>query len=346
MERLPFQHQALIYEGADDYLGGTMPFLRAALEAGKPTMVAVGQVQAELLLAELGGDAARIRFVDMWEAGRNPAAIIPLWREFVDEYQGREVCGIGEPVWADRSPAALEECHRHEALLNVAFASPPAWQLLCPYDACSLDQETIAKVAYSHRQIHWRGGVEESPAFEADPDCIAGELPPPPAPADMLTFGLGELGVVRRLVVAEAERAGIGRSGVADLVTAASELAANSVIHGGGSGTLRMWRGDGSLLVEIEDDGRIEDPLVGRLRPTVSQEGGRGLWIANQLCDLVQIRSGAAGTKVRLHVPAPGVTDYDQTDAALQNQSPGSAARLARRPDRGRAGPCGYRSTR
>ena len=29
--------------------------------------------------------------------------------------------------------------------------------------------------------------------------------------------------------------------------------------------------------------------------------GGRGVWLANQLCDLVQIRSGAAGTVVRLH---------------------------------------------
>jgi anti-sigma regulatory factor (Ser/Thr protein kinase) len=94
------------------------------------------------------------------------------------------------------------------------------------------------------------------------------------------------------------------RHGVADLITAASELAANSVMHGGGSGTLRLWRENGSLLAEVEDRGRIEEPLVGRLRPGLAQEGGRGLWLANQLCDLVQIRSGAAGTTVRLHAAA------------------------------------------
>jgi anti-sigma regulatory factor (Ser/Thr protein kinase) len=33
-----------------------------------------------------------------------------------------------------------------------------------------------------------------------------------------------------------------------------------------------------------------------------SQEGGRGLWMANQVCDLVRIRSGATGTAIRLHM--------------------------------------------
>ena len=43
-----------------------------------------------------------------------------------------------------------------------------------------------------------------------------------------------------------------------------------------------------------------EGPLAGRLRPPPTQEGGRGLWLANQLCDLVQIRSRPGRTTVRL----------------------------------------------
>ena len=116
---------------------------------------------------------------------------------------------------------------------------------------------------------------------------------------------LGELGEVRRRVAATAERAGMEATEVADLVTATSELAANSVMHGGGSGTLRLWREDQRLLAEVEDGGQIKEPLVGRIRPGVDQEGGRGLWLANQLCDLVQIRSGETGTTVRLHLLAP-----------------------------------------
>ena len=68
---------------------------------------------------------------------------------------------------------------------------------------------------------------------------------------------------------------------------------------------LRVWAEDGSLVCEVTDEGVIADPLVGRRRPVLDRAGGRGLWIANQLCDLVQVRSGAAGTTVRLHARLP-----------------------------------------
>lgn len=303
MNQLGFQHEALIYEGDDDYLAGTVPFLRAALEAGEPTLVAVGPAQTALLEGELGKDADGVQFADIQALGRNPASIIPLWRGFVDENGGRSVRGVGEPVWAGHSPAALEECQRHESLLNVAFAPATPWSLLCPYDAGSLTEDVLEKVAFSHRHVCHEGHCEESASFEPEPNCFAGELSPPLRP-EIFAFGLRELSEVRRRVMVAAERAGMDPHGVADFVIAASELAANSVMHGGGGGTLRLWGENGSLLAEIEDRGQIKEPLVGRLRPGLAQEGGRGLWLANQLCDLVQIRSDATGTTVRLHIAA------------------------------------------
>lgn len=305
MEHAGFQHQALIYEGADEYLAGTIPFLRAALDADEPALVAVRRGQAELLEGELGREAGRVRFLPIEEAGRNPALIVSLWRDFVDESGGRAVRGISEPVWPERSAAALDECHRHEALLNRAFAPAPAWSLLCPYDARALADDELEIAARTHELISREGRTETSAAFDPAPDCLAGGLPPPAARPDIFSFGLEELAGVRRRVAAAGEGAGLGPRGIADLVTAVSELAANSVMHGGGTGTLRLWGEDGSLLAEVEDAGRIEEPLVGRLRPGITQEGGRGLWLANQLCDLVQIRSGGSGTVVRLHVTAP-----------------------------------------
>lgn len=300
MEHAGFQHRALIYGGADEYLAGTIPFLKAALKAGQPVLVAVGREQTKWLEAELGRDCEAVRFLPMEEVGRNPASIIPLWRDFVDEYAGQPVRGIGEPIWAARSPAALEECHRHEALLNVAFAEDHDFALLCPYDAASLPSHVLERMAVAHRHV----GREGSPGFDPGLDCLAGTLPPPATAPETYAFGLEGLGEVRSRVTRAAERAGIGSRGVADLVTAASELAANSVMHGGGTGTLRLWRDGETLLTEVEDSGRIEDPLVGRRRPDVTQEGGRGLWLANQLCELVQIRSDKRRTVVRLHFPA------------------------------------------
>jgi MEDS: MEthanogen/methylotroph, DcmR Sensory domain len=110
MKHPGFQHEALIYAGADEYLAGTIPFLRAGFEAGQPVLVAAGLEQTEILKGALGTDAGLVRFLDMREVGRNPAAIIPVWREFVEESGGRPVRGIGEPVWAARSPSRPSVC--------------------------------------------------------------------------------------------------------------------------------------------------------------------------------------------------------------------------------------------
>lgn len=304
MEQRGFQHRALIYAGADEYLAGTMPFVHEALIAGEPLLIAVAEDKSALIADELGPDADRALFLDMQKVGHNPASIIPLWRDFVDDHEGMPVRGIGEPAWVARSRAALQECHCHEGLLNVAFAPTSEWSLLCPYDAEALSDEVLERVHLSHTHVLHQGRTEQSVRFEAEPDCLEGELPPPRSRPEVLAFGIAELGEVRDRVARAAESAGLDPRGVADLVTAASELAANSVMHGGGSGTLRLWCEGDHLLAEVEDHGLIDEPLVGRLRPTISQEGGRGLWLANQLCDLVQIRSGERGTKVRLHILA------------------------------------------
>ncbi|MEO8290742.1 MAG: hypothetical protein ABI649_07070 [Gaiellaceae bacterium] len=50
------------------------------------------------------------------------------------------------------------------------------------------------------------------------------------------------------------------------------------------------------------DAGRIEEPLAGRERPLLDQPSGRGLWLANQLCDLVQMRAFENGGTVRIYM--------------------------------------------
>ena len=75
--------------------------------------------------------------------------------------------------------------------------------------------------------------------------------------------------------------------------------------HGGGTGLLRTWNGGVGVTCEIRDAGVITEPLAGRLRPRDAAGGGNGMWLANQLCDLVQVRSSQAGTIVRLLVRAP-----------------------------------------
>jgi anti-sigma regulatory factor (Ser/Thr protein kinase) len=300
MERPEFKHEALIYGDSDEFLAATIPFLRGAIEADEPALVAVSRANTTLLEGELGEDASAVRFADMEALGRNPARIIPFWRECVDEHRGRSLRGIGEPVWPGREPAEIDECQRHESLLDAAFSPSPAWSLLCPYDGRALADGVLDRVARSHRAVASAGVSAPSTGYVAESDPFAGTLSDHPAGAEGFEFDRNGLSDVRRSVKWAAEDAGFPLLACADLVVAASELAANSVAHGGGTGTLHIWLEPGHLVVELEDAGTIEEPLAGRLRPEPTQEGGRGLWLANQLCDLVQIRSGSSGTRIRL----------------------------------------------
>ena len=298
-----FRHEALIYGDTDEFLDRALPFLSAGLEAGEPVLVAVSDRNVGLLGKELGSGAAGIRFAAIEELARNPARIIPFWRDFLEEHEGRPVRGLEEPIWPGRSEVEVDECERHESLLNVAFSAEAPLALLCSYDASTLPAEVLVGVASCHSAtFEGRSGVRRRAAPRAAADQYAGRLADPPAATPSFEFDRAGLSGVRRRIEAAGEAAGLDQRAGTDLVLAAGELAANSIAHGGGSGTMRTWREDDRLIVDFEDAGWISEPLVGRLRPTVTQEGGRGLWLANQLCDLVQIRSSAAGTAVRLQV--------------------------------------------
>jgi anti-sigma regulatory factor (Ser/Thr protein kinase) len=304
-----FRHEALLYDGDAGFLDGTVPFLREAVAAGEPTLVVVGAAKLDRLRRELGGDADRVLFADMAQVGANPARIIPAWRQFVAENAGRDrpVRGIGEPIWRGRSPVELVECQRHEQLLNVAFAGAPAWWLLCPYDVAALDRAVIEEACRSHPWVTsagTRGASASYRGLEAEARPFDAPLPQPPGSPAVHSFGAvaGNLAGLRRFVAEQAAAAGLGEAQRGELVLAVHEVAVNSLRHGGGRGELRVWQDGDVLVCEVRDQGRLDDPLAGRRSPTPQQHGGRGLWLANQLCDLVQLRSSADGTVARLHL--------------------------------------------
>jgi anti-sigma regulatory factor (Ser/Thr protein kinase) len=300
----PFRHEAFFYAGETQFLDGIAAFVRGGVEAREPVLVVVSARKIDLLRDRLGPEAAEVRFADMNAVGLNPARIIPAWAEFVDECGDGPMRGVGEPISAQRGPAELVECQRHESLINVAFAQHSGFTLLCPYDTTALGPDVLAEARHSHPFIEQDGAQSSSPGYpgvEAMADPFSGPLPDPPDSSISLVFRAGSLQGLRALVCREATRAGLGEARAADVVVAVNEVASNSLCHAGGWGELRIWDAADALVCEVTDDGRIEDPLVGRVRPAVGSQGGRGLWIANRVCELVQIRSAATGTTVRMH---------------------------------------------
>jgi len=133
-------------------------------------------------------------------------------------------------------------------------------------------------------------------------DRLHAVFPPPPPRAERIEFGLADLHDVRTLVAIVASERGLPPRRASDLVTAASELAVNSILHGGGLGLATAWGEEGAVLVEVADAGTIEDPTVGQVCPDPTAEHGRGLYIATRLCDEMAIDSGPSGTRVRLRM--------------------------------------------
>jgi len=300
-----YQHEAFIYRGDDDFLAVTAPFVLDAVALGQPVLVAVTLPRLVQLQATVGPDAPGVTYVDMAELGANPARIIPAWRTFVDEQgrDGRPVRGIGEPVWAGRRATEIAECQLHEALLNLAVEpDTPLW-LLCPYDADALPVPVLEEAARSHPSLregdHYRGSTSYGGLHHVD-TLFGGRLPDPPEGTPATAFRRDDVADIRRRVSRFATGCGLSADRATDLVLAAAEVATNSVRHGGGRGVLRMWPQGDAVVCEFTDRGHIADPLAGRRIPSLATEGGRGLWLANQLCDLVQIRSTTAGTTVRL----------------------------------------------
>jgi anti-sigma regulatory factor (Ser/Thr protein kinase) len=302
-----FRHEALLYAGDEGFARATLPFIRAAVAEREPILVVVDAAKIDRLRAELNGDAGRVLFEDMAGVGTNPARIIPAWRAFVDDHAapGRRLRGIGEPIWAGRTEAELVECQRHECLLNLAFADAADFWLACPYDVAALEPAVIERARDSHPVLVRNGSAHASDAYlddEAIAAPFADPLPEPAAGAREVAFDDASLFGLRALVAAHATGAGLDELRAGDLVLAVHEVATNSVRHAGGHGVLRMWHDDDAVICEVRDAGRIVHPLAGRERPADNQLGGHGLWLINQLCDLVQIRSFATGGVVRLHM--------------------------------------------
>lgn len=301
----PFWHEALLYASEREFVEGTTSFLRDGIAHDDAMLTVVDAAKIRAIRGALGADAERVHFADMAVVGRNPALIIQAWKDFAHEHgsNGRRLRGIGEPISPARDPAALVECHIHESLLNLAFHDQPNFWLVCPYDTASLPASVIEAAADNHPFVCDHVGTR-SPGAPADERAtgLTHPLPAPPASADEMRFEMATIVDLRRFVSTRAQAAGIDAYRVAELAVAASEIATNAIVHGHGGGRAHVWTDHHHLVCEISGPGRIDDPLVGRLRPTPGQPHGYGIWLANQFCDLVQIRSGDGGTTVRLHV--------------------------------------------
>lgn len=297
---MTFAHPALFYSDEDAYIDGIVPFVMEGLANAEPVAVAVPSHNLTLLKEALSGFAHLVTFIDMSETGRNPGRIIPELRVFADRHRG-PVRIISEPVWNHRTAVEYPACALHEALVNYAFGGRDL-SILCPYDIANLGHDVLADAEKTHPIVIDASGHRPSDHFHPARVVVATHAMPLPAPEDAATtsVGAGAMAAVRSFAREQATKSGLAPDRVDDFALAVTELATNSVRHGGGESTVRVWTESESIVCQVNDNGHITDVLAGRTPVHANDPGGRGLLLVNRLADLVRTQTTSSGTAIQV----------------------------------------------
>ncbi|GAA2542817.1 ATP-binding protein [Pseudonocardia hydrocarbonoxydans] len=293
----PVDHLAVPFASPDELAARLEPALRAALAAGDRVLAVLADAERDAVTARLGAAAADVEFADPLRVHAVPAFTVAVrWARLAHDAPAGRVLVVGQHLELPDRDA--EHWPRLDLAIDVAIAGLPI-TVLC---ACPADDPATGR---THPRVLTADGPQPGPGYRPPPEAVVEYPPPPPpdlGPADVdLAFGLADLSAVRRRVAAAAASAGLSGDPADDLVLAVNELVSNSVEHGPGEGRLRMWAGRGAITAEVADRGRMDVPFPGLVRPPPTGVRGRGLWLASELTDVLQVWSDDTGTVIRAH---------------------------------------------
>jgi len=208
---------------------------------------------------------------------------------------------------ADRVAAYLA----YEAVCNDAYAIGGS-AVTCIWDRRSYDDTVIDAVRATHAHELTSAGRTPSSAYLpptrylAERHTVPARPPPPDVDRDVTLHEVNDLTGLRAVMSSWAGEHDFGGEATDDLVVAVVEVATNGLRYGGAPVRVRGWHHDDTLLVQCDDAGNQPVPVTAgycRPHPLAAAAGGRGLWLARQLADLVTVVSAPGLTKVGLHFP-------------------------------------------
>ncbi|WP_103350760.1 sensor histidine kinase [Amycolatopsis sp. CA-128772] len=307
-----YDHAAVHYTSDAELLAVAVPFLERGLAAGEPTVVSLEPERAELVRSALPA-AARVDYLAAGDLYARPAAAIRSYRDMMAGFVAGGAAGIR--IFGELPQAAIDTSWdwwaRYEAAVNHAYDEFPL-RSICAYDIRTTPRHVLDDVARTHPFVATPDGGHHTNTGYIDPlSFLTVQRPLTPLPIE-LTEPWVELAdprpsVARRAVVA-AGPATLPEGELDDLVLAVSEIVDNALRHGRPPVRVRIWADAEHVVVAVHDSGEgPDDPFAGLL-PADRRVGGRGLWIAHQVCAQVTLHHDETGFTVRLaagRLPAP-----------------------------------------
>ncbi len=300
-----YTHRALFHRTDAELLAGLVPFVRSGIDADERVVVVVRNSIGETLREQLGTSQG-FDLLDSSDLYTFPSHTLSNYIDTVRDgtADGRPMRVAGEPVWAGRSAVEIAEWTCVEAACNVAFADSPL-QMLCPYDVSVLAPDVIAAARRTHPEIVRDSQIAASPEFsplEHHLQIRAGALAPyPPRSEQISIFGVADVAQVVRFVDSFARSVAMAANRVDDLTSAVHLLATDAsriVDDRSGPARLRLWIDGADLICQLESPTMRVSPFAEMIPPS---NGGDGLWLVGQRCDVIAVRVQPDLTVVRLH---------------------------------------------
>lgn len=304
-------HTAVFPPTTDSLVEVLEPYLREGLEHGIASFVNLAAPRLAAVRDALGPDGAAIGWSDTAALRDSPGQRLRALHAVLERARHAGVPHrlVGELGFApDASEALTAEWLRIDAVADDLLTGAPV-DLVCVYDAATLPPAVVAHAERLHPHLGL-GPHAPSAAFVPPAAFVAGLAPASlavPEGAHRLEGTPLDPPAARSFLRDLLGRGGIGPRRVDELVLVATELVTNARKAGATWVALSCWASTDGVVLQVDDDGcGMDMPHAGFLPPPADAVGGRGLWIARQLTDVVEIAPRPRGTSVRVHA-RPGL---------------------------------------
>ena len=320
-----FTHQVAPYDGDRAFLEFAVPFCQDGIKEGEPVLAITTQANLEQLGAALGDRSGLLDYGESAYLGRRAheriAAYLRYWRRHRRDTPHGRVRVLSEPIWTGRSTRERIAWHRMEACLNVLLEGTDIW-MLCPYDLRTSGGDVLDNALRTHP--HLLGG-DHGPApngsfagaetfIQRCDAAVSPQVPPRGTPVAILT----SLATLREYTTERAGELGLYGERAELLTVAANEISLYLSMGEQDPVTVRIWDRFGAITCEIRRRGeRAIDPFSGYRPPGAQYAPGDGVWLARQLCESLDIRSGGGSCVVQLHFSGPRAEEARRGDGLL-----------------------------